>query len=495
MSDLQQIICEAVDIIVNKRLAELNFNKTIRGEILACTDQLTGQYSVRYEDSIITAYSNSPTIKYESGDKVFILIPDNDFSNRKTITGYTAGSEYGMIADSIAASEAALQQYLSSLLFEIEKAEAAAKAYADSLVKSGGGAHWYGEGVPTSSNYPAGNWYTPEQRKTFVGTVYFDTLTGMAYVWHEYATNYYDWLQLTYDELMLKDFNDSKIEVGETEKTIASLQCQVVEDRADYHGHVYLTGRASEACEITIRIKDNDITELYSPSYHKVSKGKFFIGIPHAYLSKLSGEHIFSVTAQTNVGTVSFDARDILYTVIIETANRLKGAINFNIVDLTLKYIEDQTPEIYAAAINNQMLSIYSHSTRNLGEGVWEKHYEVGPVLDAAIEFDGICAYSNLEYMIFTDDKPWIFWIDTNKTLQAQYLDETSSRVILDTNVKKIWGAVKGWGFEPNVYWNLDSGDLNSLNDFGLMVLYQTEDDKIYLKSRIIYPEILGGEL
>ena len=52
---------------------------------------------------------------------------------------------------------------------------------------------WFYEGVPTTSNAPAKDWTTDEQKKEHVGDLYYDTKNGLSYRWSIDATSKYGW--------------------------------------------------------------------------------------------------------------------------------------------------------------------------------------------------------------------------------------------------------------------------------------------------------------
>lgn len=80
-------ICEAIEYIVNHAIADAGFDKTIQATIVNCIDETIGQYKVKYQNSTFNAYSNSTEVSYLSGTEVYILVPQNDMSNTKTILG------------------------------------------------------------------------------------------------------------------------------------------------------------------------------------------------------------------------------------------------------------------------------------------------------------------------------------------------------------------------------------------------------------------------
>ena len=85
MSNIAEQICEAVDVIVLKRLADAGYDKTIQATIVSCLDSVIGKYRVKYQNSYIIAYAANPSIKYQADSLVYILIPGNDMSKDKVI--------------------------------------------------------------------------------------------------------------------------------------------------------------------------------------------------------------------------------------------------------------------------------------------------------------------------------------------------------------------------------------------------------------------------
>ena len=86
MSDINNQICDAISIIVDKRLSQANFDKTIQATIVAQGDKTKGEYKVKYLDSSFYAYDKSGK-DYSVGTQVYVLVPENDLSKVKTILG------------------------------------------------------------------------------------------------------------------------------------------------------------------------------------------------------------------------------------------------------------------------------------------------------------------------------------------------------------------------------------------------------------------------
>lgn len=88
MSDIkiENAICQAIDIIASKKIAQASFDKTIKCVISSVVNQAIGEYKVSYGDSKnISVYSNNLDVHYKKDDVVYVLIPGNDWNRKKTI--------------------------------------------------------------------------------------------------------------------------------------------------------------------------------------------------------------------------------------------------------------------------------------------------------------------------------------------------------------------------------------------------------------------------
>lgn len=76
--DISQTICEAIDLIINKRLSTAPFNKTIEGKINSVVNVNQRKYKVTYTGGpgTIVAYGLQGS-SYKKNDMVFILMPSN----------------------------------------------------------------------------------------------------------------------------------------------------------------------------------------------------------------------------------------------------------------------------------------------------------------------------------------------------------------------------------------------------------------------------------
>lgn len=86
---IKKAFLDSYEILSDKKVNNASFDKTIQGTILECKDPSIGRYLIRYQDSTIEAYAASPSIDYPKGNLVYILVPQGNMKNQKTILGST----------------------------------------------------------------------------------------------------------------------------------------------------------------------------------------------------------------------------------------------------------------------------------------------------------------------------------------------------------------------------------------------------------------------
>lgn len=87
MSYIEDNICEAIELIVDKSVKEAGFDRTIQATVKSCVDESIGKYKIKYQDSSFYAYASSPDVVYGDNTLVYILVPQNDMTKDKTILG------------------------------------------------------------------------------------------------------------------------------------------------------------------------------------------------------------------------------------------------------------------------------------------------------------------------------------------------------------------------------------------------------------------------
>jgi len=101
---IEQIICDAINIIVDTKIQRANYNKVMSGTVIS--DNLKGtstirkvngrtqvkrysdtedMYKIQYQKSTFIAYPIVQGQTYSKGDNVLILVLNNDMANEKYI--------------------------------------------------------------------------------------------------------------------------------------------------------------------------------------------------------------------------------------------------------------------------------------------------------------------------------------------------------------------------------------------------------------------------
>lgn len=79
-------ICDAIEVITDKKIADCGYDKTIKGQITKVVDKNTGEYIIQYQDSSFSAFSvNGADLSGYIGTYAYVLIPTNNFNLKKII--------------------------------------------------------------------------------------------------------------------------------------------------------------------------------------------------------------------------------------------------------------------------------------------------------------------------------------------------------------------------------------------------------------------------
>lgn len=82
-----------IDAIANVAKVLINSTRTdetIDAEIVSLANVDTGEYKVSYENSVFSAFSDSSLSTYRVGERVYVLVPQGDFTLKKIILGRSA---------------------------------------------------------------------------------------------------------------------------------------------------------------------------------------------------------------------------------------------------------------------------------------------------------------------------------------------------------------------------------------------------------------------
>ena len=82
---LDKKICHAIKVIAESIIAKAGYNKTVVATVINISGRKDCQYKLQYQDATIYAYSITPDIRYDIGDRVYVLFLNNDENNDKII--------------------------------------------------------------------------------------------------------------------------------------------------------------------------------------------------------------------------------------------------------------------------------------------------------------------------------------------------------------------------------------------------------------------------
>lgn len=86
MNRFSEQLLEAFEVAMDEKLSKLQYDKTIQAVITSIEDVDKGEYKVKYQEGIITAYAKDPTESFRVGDVVYVIVPQSDFTGKKFIS-------------------------------------------------------------------------------------------------------------------------------------------------------------------------------------------------------------------------------------------------------------------------------------------------------------------------------------------------------------------------------------------------------------------------
>lgn len=270
---------------------------------------------------------------------------------------------------------------------------------------------------------------------------------------------------------LLYDYNTYSYAVDQQELIVGLITCYLLQ-ATDLQGHFTLSFFATERCNVHVRIKDNDMTELFTPQVYTVEKGYASISIPHAYLKKAAAEHAFAVTVQCTNGQLSIPVRGLLYTIDGGyLATRLMDA-GVDVQDIGIKQLPtDLSPsEVWAIGFEGDRLILKHREYSQAIRANWVTVKDFGEGLLGRLEFPACWVNRNnsMKYTMETNEFPIVFILDAYRVLHC-YTGSTFEEVeIIETDVTDA-SACQGF----NSY-------LNITQDQGLILAYIKNGNAYY---------------
>ena len=274
---------------------------------------------------------------------------------------------------------------------------------------------------------------------------------------------------------LLSDCNKSTISIEQRPKTIAMITCYL-ENATDLQGHLQMAYSITEPCKLTLRFFDNGAEELFAPLEYDLASTRGNVGVPHAYLSRPAGIHSIWITAQVSTGKMSIRPRGTLFTIDGGYLARRLVDIAGDVQDISIRQLEEDfgPDQVWVAGIDKGVVTIRRAAYSANSSYSFEPIYTLSNALMAAIEFDGnwVRREASDIFTLETEEFPWVFWVDENEDLYAQKGLDTSTLILLASEVKHI-SAVRG--YKSIIYPEKDQG---------LVVAYITGEDRyVYYRA------------
>lgn len=90
MPNLTDSFFDAINGIARRQVEAAAMDLTVDAEIVKVVNIDVGEYKVQYQGNIFSAYATDPTTVYKNGERVYVLVPQGDFSRKKMIMGRSA---------------------------------------------------------------------------------------------------------------------------------------------------------------------------------------------------------------------------------------------------------------------------------------------------------------------------------------------------------------------------------------------------------------------
>ena len=87
MNEFHKSFVESMEILANESMKKVSTTVTIEAKILKVVDSGLGIYKIEYMGNKFEAHTNNQSVQYSVNDKVYVLIPNGDFTKTKIIIG------------------------------------------------------------------------------------------------------------------------------------------------------------------------------------------------------------------------------------------------------------------------------------------------------------------------------------------------------------------------------------------------------------------------
>ncbi len=266
---------------------------------------------------------------------------------------------------------------------------------------------WFYNGVPTTSNQPAFNWTTDEEKINHLGDLYYDQNTGYAYRW-AFVNNVYDWSRIV-----------------DADVVEALAVANAAQDTADSKRRVFVTTPTPPYDIGDIWIKDDK--DLYRCKTAAPSTGSY--SISHWTKATNYTDDTVANQALQEIGELETEVHENYATTVDlnTTADSIRGSVSENYtfitnveakVDANKTTTDQQILDVINTVEANQTATAYSISVINeqLINGVTKFSTGTGYTFD----LDGLKINKTDSVMnLVLDNNGLVVYRNTDKVLEV----------------------------------------------------------------------------
>lgn len=154
----------------------------------------------------------------------------------------------------------------------------------------------------------------------------------------------------------------------------------------------------------------------------------------------------------------------------VETIRQKTGLGDISVAPRRFKPY-DRPNRIYEIHVDNGVVGTAIREYPDTFKEGWKDQFTLGGGVSVGLAFDGNWQRYRSVWRLVTDEKPWIFWVDTSGVLWRQLWDDASTLSQLDTGVSYV-RAIRAW---RNQY----SAEL----DQGIVVGYIKTDGSVWYRN------------
>ncbi len=93
MAGVNDAVLGVIDSMIAQHVSATPMDLTVNAEVVKLKNAATCEYLVKYENDTFSAFSQNPQVVYSVGEKVYVLVPQGNFSSKKIIIGRSSAQD------------------------------------------------------------------------------------------------------------------------------------------------------------------------------------------------------------------------------------------------------------------------------------------------------------------------------------------------------------------------------------------------------------------